>query len=53
VQKVTFTQSFNKGQYHEQIKTLQTVLKNRGYYHSAIDGVYSPATIEAVYQFQL
>ena len=53
MQKVTFTQSFNKGQYHEQIKTLQTVLKNRGYYHSAIDGVYCPATIEAVYQFQL
>lgn len=53
VQKVTFTQAFKKGQYHEQIKTLQTLLKNWGYYQGEISGVYSPATIEAVYQFQL
>jgi peptidoglycan hydrolase-like protein with peptidoglycan-binding domain len=50
---VTFTQSFKKNQYHEQVKTLQTVLKNWGYYNGEITGVYSPATIEAVYQFQL
>lgn len=51
--KVTFTQAFKKNQYHEQVKTLQTVLKNWGYYNGEITGVYSPATIEAVYQFQL
>jgi hypothetical protein len=28
VVKVTFTQAFKKNQYHEQVKTLQTVLKN-------------------------
>ena len=53
VTKVTFTQAFKKNQYHEQVKTLQTVLKNWGYYNWEITGVYSPATIEAVYQFQL
>ena len=51
--KVIFTQAFKKNQYHEQVKTLQTVLKNWGYYNGEITGVYSPATIEAVYQFQL
>lgn len=30
--KTTFTQAFNKGQYHEQVKMLQTILKNWGYY---------------------
>ena len=50
---VTFTQSFKKNQYHEQVKTLQTVLKNRGYYEWEINWIYSPATIEAVYHFQL
>jgi len=53
VVKVTFTQAFKKNQYHEQVKTLQTVLKNWWYYNWEITGVYSPATIEAVYQFQL
>lgn len=53
VQKTVFTQAFKKGQYHEQIKTLQTLLKNWGYYQGEISGVYSPTTIEAVYQFQL
>ena len=52
-EKVVFTQAFKKGQYHEQIKTLQTLLKNWGYYQGEINGVYSPATIEAVYKFQL
>ena len=51
--KTTFTQAFKKNQYHEQVKTLQTVLKEWGYYNWEITGVYSPATIEAVYQFQL
>lgn len=53
VAKITFTQAFNKGQSHEQIKTLQTTLKNWGYYQGEIDGIYSAATIEAVYKFQL
>ena len=53
VVKVTFTQAFKKNSYHEQVKTLQTVLKNWWYYNWEITGVYSPATIEAVYQFQL
>ncbi len=52
-QKVVFNQAFNKGQYHEQIKTLQTMLKNLGYYQGEINGIYSAETIEAVYQFQL
>lgn len=53
VVSVTFTQAFKKNQYHEQVKTLQTVLKNWWYYNGEITGVYSPATIEAVYHFQL
>ena len=51
--KVTFTQSFKRGQYSEQIKTLQTILHNWGLYQGAINGLYDKATIEAVYQFQL
>lgn len=51
--KVTFTQSFKRGQYSEQIKTLQTLLHNWGLYQGAINGLYDKATIEAVYQFQL
>lgn len=51
--KITFTQAFKKGEYHEQIKALQSLLKKRGYYKGEIDGVYSATTIEAVYQFQL
>lgn len=53
IAKTTFTQAFKKGQYHSQILTLQTYLKNIGLYQGAINGVYSPATIQAVYQFQL
>ena len=51
--KTTFTQAFKKGQYHEQVKSLQTLLTTWGMYHWAISGVYDKATIEAVYQFQL
>ena len=51
--KVTFMQSFKRGQYSEQIKTLQTLLHNWGLYQGAINGLYDKATIEAVYQFQL
>ncbi|MBB1543628.1 MAG: peptidoglycan-binding protein [candidate division SR1 bacterium] len=51
--KTTFTQAFKKGQYHEQVKSLQTLLTNWGLYHGTINGVYDKATIEAVYQFQL
>lgn len=51
--KVVFNQAFNKGQYHEQIKSLQTALKNWGFYQGEVNGIYTPATIEAVYQFQL
>ena len=53
VTNVVFTQAFKKNQYYEQVKTLQTVLKKRGYYDGEITWVYSPATIEAVYHFQL
>lgn len=51
--KVTFTQAFKKGQYNEQIKSLQTIIHNWGIYQGAINGIYDKATIEAVYQFQL
>lgn len=53
ITKTTFTQTFKKGQYHEQIKTLQTLLKNQGLYDGEIHGIHDRATIEAVYQFQL
>ena len=51
--KSTFTQTFKKGQYHAQVKDLQTYLTNWGFYKGAINGIYDRATIEAVYQFQL
>lgn len=51
--KTIFTQPFKKGQYHEQIKALQTFLKNQGYYQGEINGVNTQATIQALYQFQL
>ena len=49
----TFTQTFKKGQYHQQVKALQTYLTNWWFYKGAINGVYDRTTIEAVYQFQL
>ena len=51
--KPTFTQTFKKGQYHAQVKDLQTYLTNWGFYKGAINGIYDRATIEAVYHFQL
>ncbi|MBQ9553417.1 hypothetical protein IJU97_00105 [bacterium] len=36
VTNVVFTQAFKKNQYYEQVKTLQTVLKKRGYYDGEI-----------------
>lgn len=51
--KTTFTQAFTKNQYHPQVKILQSYLQNQGLYQGVINGIYSPATIEAVYQFQL
>lgn len=53
VNNVTFTQAFKKGTYNEEIKTLQTILKNWWYYEGEINWVYDNATIEAVYKFQL
>lgn len=53
IQKTTFTQAFKRGQYHAQILTLQSYLKNIGLYQGEINGVYSPTTIQAVYQFQI
>lgn len=53
VVRAVFTQAFKKGQYHTQVKALQTALQNRGLYAGTINGVYDKATIEAVYQFQL
>ncbi|MDO4713937.1 MAG: peptidoglycan-binding domain-containing protein [bacterium] len=51
--KTTFTQAFTKNQYHPQVKVLQNYLHSQGLYQGTINGIYSPATIEAVYQFQL
>lgn len=50
---VTFTRTFNRGEYSEEIKSLQNILTTLWFYAWAIDGIYSPATIEAVYKFQL
>lgn len=48
-----FTKPFNKNQYNLDIKILQQLLTNLWYYSNAIDWIYSSATIESVYQYQL
>ena len=34
------------------VKTVQTKLKNWGYYTGAVDGIYGPKTVQAVKYFQ-
>jgi len=53
ISTVVFTKPFKSGQYSQDIKALQNVLTTLWLYAWAIDGVYSVATKEAVYQFQL
>ncbi len=52
-QKVLFTKPFKSGQYSEDIKSLQNILTTVWLYSWVIDGVYNPATKNAVYKFQL
>ena len=51
--KYTFTKPFQNGEYNQGIKTLQNILTKLQLYSWAIDGIYSKATKNAVYQFQL
>lgn len=48
-----FSQPFKKWQKHDDVLILQQLLINLWYYSWAIDGVYSPETLQAVYQYQL
>jgi len=48
-----FTKPFRSGEYAEGIKVLQNLLTTLQLYSWAIDGVYNPATKNAVYMFQL
>ncbi|MCX6824146.1 MAG: peptidoglycan-binding domain-containing protein [candidate division SR1 bacterium] len=48
-----FTKPFNNGEYNEGIKALQNLLTTVKLYNGAIDGIYSKATKDAVYKFQL
>lgn len=50
---IIFNRPFKKGEWNEDIKVLQTILANLWFYTGPIDGVYSQATTEAVYKFQL
>lgn len=49
---MTFTRPFKSGEQSSEIKALQTVLAKQGLYNGVIDGIYSKATMEAIYQFQ-
>lgn len=40
------------GSYGEEVKNIQTVLKNQGYYSGSVDGIYGTATKNAVIRFQ-
>ena len=51
--KYIFTKPFQNGEYNQGIKTLQNILTTLHLYSWAIDGVYTKATKNAVYQFQL
>ena len=51
--KYVFTKPFKSNEYNEGIKALQNLLTNLQLYSWAIDGVYTKATKNAVYQFQL
>lgn len=41
-----------QGSTGSQVKTVQTKLKNWGYYTGTVDGIYGPKTVEAVKYFQ-
>jgi peptidoglycan hydrolase-like protein with peptidoglycan-binding domain len=47
-----FYRAYTKWQQSSEIKILQTFLQTQGLYNGTIDGVYSQATIDAVYDFQ-
>ena len=44
--------SLKKGSRGAQVKTLQTALKDQGYYSGKIDGIYGKGTVNAVKAFQ-
>ncbi|MFA5748221.1 MAG: peptidoglycan-binding domain-containing protein [Candidatus Absconditabacterales bacterium] len=48
-----FTKPFNNNQKSPDIKILQKLLNNLGFYTGNIDGVYSKSTRNAVYAFQI
>lgn len=48
-----FTRPFHKGEKSTAIQTLQTLLKNNGYYLGDINSIFTKQTIEAIYKFQL
>jgi general secretion pathway protein A len=45
-------ESISKGEKRLEIKALQRLLKQAGYYHDQIDGYYSTGTVKAVREFQ-
>ncbi|OIJ11178.1 hypothetical protein BKP37_16100 [Anaerobacillus alkalilacustris] len=50
INKVDFLQNGDKGQ---AVKDLQRLLKNKGFYHSNIDGAFGPITEAAVREYQM
>jgi len=47
-----FYRAYTKWQQSSEIKILQTFLQTKWLYNGTIDGIYSQATIDAVYEFQ-
>lgn len=47
-----FYKAYTKGQQSSEIKILQTFLQSQWFYSWALDGIYSKATTNAVYEFQ-
>ncbi len=47
-----FYRSYKKWEQSSEIKKLQTLLYNQGFYAGAIDGIYSNQTMDAVFAFQ-
>jgi peptidoglycan hydrolase-like protein with peptidoglycan-binding domain len=50
--KFTFTKSLNTGSTGEEVKELQKVLKEKGFYSGPITGTFGPLTKAAVKKFQ-
>ena len=44
--------TYRQGSSGEQVRTIQTKLKNWGYYDGAVDGIYGSQTAQAVKYFQ-